>query len=410
MGVLASVTGVFVGLALAKGLFSLFNAIGFTLPNSGLLLKPRTVIVALVVGILVTVVASLRPAFRATRVPPIAAVRDAPKLPPWRFARYRTVGSASLGILGFALLAFGLFGSGLSTTKILVFMGIGTLFIFLGVAFFSSQLVVPLAHVLGGPAAAIAGAPGILARENSMRNPQRTASTAAALMIGLALVTLVAMLAQGIRASFFGAVNKIWTTDYAISADDNFSPIPVALSTQLRKAPGAEQVVGVRSGEVRIFGSKEGLSALDPGASHVFNLDWRQGSQAVLDNLGTSSAFVDKDFAKKHHLQVGSNLKILVPSGARPSFRVAGIFDPPSGGSPFASVTIGSQAFDRLFTQPRNQFVFVNMRGGVTDANTKALESASNGFPNTKVQDRDQFKKNQASFVNKILNVLYVLL
>jgi putative ABC transport system permease protein len=410
MGIVASVTGLFFGLALAKGLFKLFDTLGFTLPNSGLLLETRTIIVALLVGIVVTIVASLRPAFRATRIPPIAAVREGATIPPGRFARYRGAGSGTLAVVGFAALAFGLFGSGLSTAQILLFMGIGTLCVFLGVAFFTSQLVVPLAHVLGVPAAAIAGAPGVLARENSMRNPQRTASTAAALMIGLALVTLVAMLAQGIRASFFGAVNKIWTTDYALTADDNFSPIPVALSAPLRRVPGAEQVVGVRFGDSRVFGSKESLSAIDPGASRVFKLDWTEGSQSVLDTLGTGSAFVDKDFAKKHHLRVGSTVRVLVPSGARPTFRVSGVFDPPAGGSPFAPVTIGSQAFDHLYTQPRNQFVFVKMRGGVTDANTKALEAASSGFPNTKVQDREQFKKNQASFINKILNVLYVLL
>src|SRR5262249_36089573 len=147
---------------------------------------------------------------------------------------------------------------------------------------------------LGGPAAAFAGAPGVLARENSMRNPQRTASTAAALMIGLALVTLVAMLAQGIRASFFGAVDKIWQTDYAITAQNNFDPIPISVEQPLKQVPGVKAVVGVRFGDSRAFGATHQLSGISPGASQVFNIDWTQGSQSVLDTLGANGAFVDK--------------------------------------------------------------------------------------------------------------------
>ncbi len=133
MGSLASVVGIFVGLGLGVGLFKLFDKVGFTLPNNGLVLHTRTVIVALIVGILVTVLASLRPAARATRVPPIAAVREGAELPPGRLARFRPVGSALLTLAGFALLVFGLFGHGLGTKQILLSMGVGTLLIFIGV-------------------------------------------------------------------------------------------------------------------------------------------------------------------------------------------------------------------------------------------------------------------------------------
>ena len=410
IGVLASITGLIVGLGLAKGLFWVFDQFGFTLPNSGLLFKPRTVIVGLIVGVLVTVIASLRPAVRATRVPPIAAVREGAALPPGRFARYRGLGSALLGLAGFAALAYGLFGSGLSTTQILVFMGIGTVLIFFGVAFFTSQLVVPLAHVLGGPAAAIAGAPGVLARENSMRNPQRTASTAAALMIGLALVTLVAMLAQSILASFFDAVDKIWVTDYAVTAQNNYSPIPIAVAKPLRAIPGVTAVVGVRAGQVRAFDGTRSITAVDPGASKVFNIDWTAGSPAVMESLGADGAFIDESFAKDHMLQVGSPVEMLFPNGQRKTFHIKGIFDAPTGGSPFGEVTISSAAFDRLVQSPKDLFVFVTTQGGVSDANTQKLERALAGFPNAKVQDRQEFKDNQASGLKQVLNILYVLL
>jgi putative ABC transport system permease protein len=409
IGALASVIGLFLGLGLAKLLFWIFEQFGATLPNTGLLLKPRTIVVSLVVGVLVTMIASLRPAFRATRVPPIAAVREGATLPSGRFARFRGFGSATLAGLGFAALAFGLFGAS-GTGSILAFMGIGALLVFLGVALFSAQLVRPLASILGVPGDRIAGAPGILARENATRNPQRTGSTAAALMIGLALVTLVTMLASAIRASFFGAVDKIWIADYAVTAQNNFDLIPTAIGTALRGAPGVNTVVGVRWGDARMFDKSTSLSAVDPGGSKILSLDWTTGSPAVLDTLGPSDAFTDKDYAKKHHLQVGSTIPVLVPNGARPVFRVKGIFDPPTGGSPFAPVTISSATFDVLYTQPKDQFVFMNVDGGVTKENKAKLEQALKGFPNAKVQDRGEFKKNQASFLGNILMILYVLL
>jgi putative ABC transport system permease protein len=410
IGALASLIGLLLGLALAKLLFWVFGVAGFTLPNTGLPFKTRTIVVSLVAGVVVTMIASLRPARRATRVPPIAAVREGAKIPPGRFARFRGLGSAALAAIGFAALVFGLFGAS-GTGAILAFMGVGAVLVFFGVALSTAQLVRPLASVLGVPGDRIAGAPGILARENAIRNPQRTGSTAAALMIGLALVTLVTMLASAIRASFFGAVDKIFAADYAVTAENNFDLIPTAIDRALRKAPGVHNVVGVRFGEMRAFGNKSSLSAIDPtGASKIFRLDWKEGSQAVLDTLGPSGAFVDKDYAKKHQLTSGSPVQVLVPGGERPKFHIAGIFDPPAGGSPFGAITISTVTFDKLYTPPQNQFVFLNVDGGVSKGNDAKLDRVLNGFPNAKVQDRGEFKKNQASFLNDILNILYVLL
>jgi putative ABC transport system permease protein len=409
IGTLASVTGLFLGLGLAKLLFWIFEQAGFTLPNTGLLFKPRTIIVSLIVGILVTMIASLRPARRATRVPPIAAVREGATLPPGRFARFRPMGSALLAVLGFLLLAFGMWGAH-GTGTILLFMGLGAVLVFVGVALFSSQLIRPIAALLGVPGDRLAGAPGVLARENATRNPQRTGANAGALMIGITLVTLVTMLATAIRASFFGAVDKIWIADYAVTAQNNFDLIPTAIDKQLQQVPGVHDVVGVRSGEARAVGAKHLVSAISPGASHIFQMDWTQGSQATFDTLGATGAFTDKDFAKDHDLTLGSKFKLLVPGGEQPTFTIKGIFDPPAGGSPFAALTIGSQAFDKLYTPPQNQFVFFNIDGGVSKANDAKLDQALKGFPNAKVQDRDEFKSNQASFLKNILNILYVLL
>ena len=229
-------------------------------------------------------------------------------------------------------------------------------------------------------------------------------------MIGLALVTLVAVLGQGIRSSFTGAVDKIFVSDYAITAQNNFSPIPTDAAEAASNAPGVEAVASVRAGQALVFGSASSVTAVTPNAGEAIALDWTSGSQAVFAELGASGAFIDNDFAKKHDLTVGSPIKITVPSGTVVPLVVKGIFDPPAGGSPVGQVTFSSATFDQSFDQPENLFSFVKMKGGVTNANTQALDNALKDFPNAKAQTRDEFKDNQVSFLNNILNVLYVLL
>ena len=409
-GVLASVVGLFLGLGLAKGLTALFDAVGFTLPRSSLQFQTRTIVVALLAGIVVTVLASLRPALRATRVPPIAAVREGATLPASRFVRFRTAGTLALTAIGFGALLYGLFRGGLGTTQLLIWMGVGALLIFVGVALVASRIVVPLAAVLGAPARRIGGAAGQLASENSQRNPQRTASTAAALMIGLALVTLVAVLAKGITSTFTNAVDDLFTSDYAITAQNNFSPIPTSAAEAAAKAPGVEAIASVRAGDGRVFGKTVQATAVDPAIGRVLTLEWKSGSQAVLSRLGRDGAFVDDGFAADHDLHLGSPVTLETPTGEKLRLRVKGIFDPPTGGSPFGPVTFSSATFDRAYESPKNVFSFVEMRGGVTAANTRALENVLRAFPNAKSQTREEFVDNQISGLSSILNILYVLL
>ena len=413
VGVLSSIVGLFVGLGLAKGLFKLFDAVGFTLPNNGLTFETRTVIVSLLVGVVVTLLASLRPALRATRVPPISAVREGATLPESRFARFRLPAAIVLSALGFASLLWGLFKPGLGTAGVLLFLLGGALLVFFGIALLSVRLVPPLAGLLGWPATKIGGAAGALARENSERNPQRTASTASALMIGLALVTLVSVLAAGIISSFRGSVKEIWrNADYAVTAQNNFSPIPVAAADAVaKKTPGVVEVANVRVGEGKAFGkTMSNLTAVNPPAAKVFNLDWKLGSPNVLATLGDDGAFVDKGYADDHHLSLDSPIVMLFPNGAQMTFFVKGIFDPPTGGSPFGPVTISSSTFDKFTPAPENLYSFVITQGGQTAANEAAINKTLDAYPNAKVATREKFIDNQISGLSSVLNILYVLL
>jgi putative ABC transport system permease protein len=406
LGVLASVVGLVIGLALAKGLFALFNAAGLTLPNKGLVLKPRTIVVSLLVGIVVTVLASLRPALRATRVEPIAAVREGATLPEGRGARYRYPASLTTIGLGFIALVLGLFVAH-GTGGTLGLMGAGAVLVFIGVALYSSRIVPRLAQWLGWPSTRLAGAVGALARDNARRNPQRTAS---ALMIGLALVTLVSIMAAGIISNFRGAFNAQFKGDYAITSTNNFSPIPVAVGAAAGRAVGVTAVGNVRQGEGRVFGSNDELTAIDPGTAQVIRLNWTHGSQAVLSSLGADGAFISSGDAQSHHLSIGSPVTITTPTGTHARFRVKGIYKSPEGGSPFGTVTISAARWDHLYQQPENLYTFVNMRGGETAASAAALRHALARFPGAKVQTRQGFFDNQTSGLNDALNILYVLL
>src|SRR6185437_1401063 len=194
-------------------------------------------------------------------------------------AKYRTVMSGATALLGLVALLLGLFVAS-GTGAVLILMGLGAVLIFVGVALLSARIVPRLAMWLGWPATRIAGAVGELARDNTIRNPQRTASTASALMIGLALVTFVTVLASGIIANFKNAVNDVFTGDYAITAQNNFSPIPIAAGQFVTRAPGVIAVGDVRAGQGRVLGSNEQLTAVNPTVGAVVHLNWKEGSQA----------------------------------------------------------------------------------------------------------------------------------
>ena len=410
IGLLASIVGLFLGLGLAKGLNSLLVSFGINLPQTGTVFKTRTIVVSLVVGVVITLLAALRPAIRSTRVPPIAAVREGALLPPSRFARFSDAAAIATMVAAVALLLVGLLGGGMSTGARLLFVGIGAVALFIGFSMLAPRLVPPLVDVLGWPATKIGGAAGRLARSNSMRNPARTASTASALMIGLALVTMVGVLAAGLRTRFEGAVNQLFVADYAITNTDNFTPISIAAERAVRDVPGVSVVSGVRAGDGKAFGSQIGVTGVEPNVSRVIRIDWKHGGPYVPAQLGDDGAFIPTSFASSNHLHVGSALTLLTPSGARLRLIVRGITDPPKGGNPYGKVTISSALFDRIYENPQNLYAFVNVQGGATPANTHTLNQALNGFPDAKLQTKDQFKTNQEQGLNSLLNLLYVLL
>ena len=229
-------------------------------------------------------------------------------------------------------------------------------------------------------------------------------------MIGLALVTLVAVLAAGLRARFQDGVNKAFVANYAVTATNGFNPINLASEAALRRTPGVLAVSGVRAGDGKAFGSRINVTGVEPNVSRVIKVDWQHGGQQIPAQLGADGAFISKSYASAQHLHVGSPISVQTPSGTTLNLSIRGITSPPKGASPYGDVSISTALFDRVYQNPQNLYVFVNIQGGVTPANTRTLNSAISPFPNAKVQTKDQFVKNQLQALNTLLNLLYVLL
>jgi putative ABC transport system permease protein len=410
IGVLASLTGLFLGLALAKGLTALFDAIGFDLPKTGLVFAGRTIIVSLVAGILVTLVAGVFPAIRATRVPPIAAVREGASLPASRWQRFTPWVGGLVTALGVGLLVYGTLVEDVGIAQRLISLGLGCLVLFVGLAMVSRYLVRPLVRVLGWPGERIAGAAGHLARENAMRNPARTASTAAALMIGLALITFVAMFASGLKSSIGDAVGEQVSASYVVVSDDNFTPFQPSVDEALASVPGAE-VVGVRGSRGKAFGSEEEVTGVDPATiADVYAFDWMNGSNAVLADLGQNGAVVEESFAEDNALSTGSALTLLTPDGSTLDLQVVGIYDAPAFWQMLGAVSISTETFDASFDDPRNLYTFINTEGGASANAEQQLEQAISDFPAVKLETDEGFSQAQQDSLNPILYMFYVLL
>jgi putative ABC transport system permease protein len=411
IGFLASLVGLFAGLGLAKGLQALFEALDLDLPRADTVFATRTIVVSMVIGVVVTLLAGLFPAIRATRVPPIAAVREGATLPKSRLAPFAPYIAVFTVALSLALLGYAMFADDVSTGSRLLLIAAGVLLLFVGVALLSSRAVPPLAVVLGWPARRIGGAAGRLAEGNARRNPGRTAATAAALMIGIALVTFVAVLASGMKASNRDAIEDQVRADYVVTSQDGFTPFVAPAGEAVRRAPAARLVTSVRSDLGKIGDAEGYVTGIEPGAiAQAYRFDWKQGSDAVLGQLGSNGAILDEDFAEEHDLSVGEKVPLLSGSGRSTEVEIKAIYQPPPFYPLLGSISIPKGTFDSLYERPRNQFTFVNVPDDPSPEKTAQLEQAVADFPDAKVQTREGWIDEQDQEFNQFLTMLYVLL
>src|SRR3954453_2279185 len=383
IGLLGAVLGVVGGLLFAKGIESLFDALGIGLPTTALVVATRTVIVSVLVGLAVTLIAVLNPALRSTRVPPIAAMQNLDLTA----SRRRSIVTVLIAWLlmagGVALVLVGLLGHQ-ETGDAALMLGAGAALVLFGVSLYSPRLVRPLAGAIGAPIERLRGLTGRLARENSQRNPSRTAATAAALMIGLALVSFVTAFAAGLKASIADAIDNSFQGELEIQNTNGFDPIPTAVATGVRNVPGvrtastppANQIringPGVRtvsplqSTQIRIegVGGKPRATGLDPAtANQVLNLDFQgDNTPQTLVKMNNDETIVDQPFPDSNDLDVGDTIHALGQTGSRASFRIVG--EVKDNADLLGSLVVTHRAMASDFAVRQDTFDFVKLRPG----------------------------------------------
>jgi putative ABC transport system permease protein len=411
VGLTASILGLLLGIATAQGINALFKAFGADLPQEGLVLKPRTVIVALLVGTGVTMLASLAPARRATRVPPLAAMREEAATPQPPTLR-RTILSWALLIIGAVAVLLGLFGGG-PAGQALGLLGIGAILVFIAVALLSPRLVPPIAAAVGYPLERLRGVAGRLARENALRNPGRTAVTAAALMIGLALVTFVAILADGVKASIDDTVSKDMKAQIVVLNKDGFSPISPQTGDALKRVPGVRTVSPLNTSQAKVDGvsGKPFGSGIDPATfDQVWDMQIDKGPPNVLSTLTDRDIALEKNWAEDNNFDLGDTLKVTTPVGEKPVLRVRATYE--DKGGLVGDFMVTDDLIRRDFGVRDDLFEFVAVQPGadpkaVQDRIDRVLEQR---FPITEAQSRQEFQDSITGQVDQFLFLIYALL
>jgi putative ABC transport system permease protein len=396
VGLASSVIGLGLGVLAAIGLEALLRGFGITLPTGSLVFGLRTVLVGLAVGVGVTVVAAIGPARNAVRIPPIAALSDQSSAGDGSLRR-RFIWGAAVALAGAALLAVGL------AKPVIALVGVGAVLIFVGVAMLSPAIARPISSVIGRPLARVLGVPGQLGRENSMRSPRRTAQTASALMVGLALVAAMSVFGASLSKSATASVDDAVRADLLVTTGNGAGNFSNAVVAKAAAVPGVTQTTTIYGGQFEIRNTLASLIAVS--TQHLTDtviLRMASGSSAALDQ---GDLLLDSTTAQSDHLSVGGTVPVAFARTGSSSMRIGGIFE--------ANALIGKYLVSAAFFQshfstplPAAMLLRTNGSGGVDQAVTNALAP----YPNVQVQTKAQFEQTQVKSVNQLLGLVYALL
>jgi putative ABC transport system permease protein len=409
IGLGASILGILAGLVIAPALRALFGAFGLELGSTTIQLHTRTIIVGLAVGIVATTVSGFVPARRATRIQPVEAMRDAdtPGVP--RLRKRRLLMAGVVELVGLAILLYALFGDPGTASATASLLGFGAVLMMFGFALLAPTLVRPLSAVVGKP---LRGLTGHLATENARRQPQRTAVTASALMIGVALVVFVAIFAAGIRATINEGIDKQVRAAGIVTHEDGFSPLPNGVVQDLEKVNGVAAVSPIRfeTGKLLSDNKNQGVTGVDPPTvAQALSLEWKQGSNQVLSGLGPDEAVVSQDWADSHDVKVGDEISMLTPRGKKVPYRIAGTYDAQVG--MIGDVTVSNESLVDDWESKDIAFAMVVSSPGTDAAQLKQAEDqALKPFPTAKPQTIAEFKDEQNKGVNGLVTLIYALL
>ena len=406
VGIIASAIGLAAGVGVAAGLKAMLGGLGFDLPAGGIVFTARTVIVAGLAGLAVTIAAAVSPARKAAKVPPVAAMHEMTVGSTGYGSKERVMVGTAILTLGVAALFTGLFSS--LGNRIMV-VGGGALLVFFGVSVLGRTVSLPLSRAIGAPLPWLRGVTGKLARQNAIRNPKRTAASASALMIGVGLVGFITILASSTTASVNSTIDQSFAGDIVIDSGGGLmGGVDPALAQRLDRLRQVSAATGIAMGAVEISGRVEQVAAVDPRtAGQIFDVGPVQGSIA---GLGRTGIAVYSGVATARHLRLGSTVPVLFKDTGLRKLRVALIYRDATA-APALRYFLGTPAFDANFAVRYDSQVFIKK---APDASTAAALAAVRGiatkYSGTTVMDQAAFKAARAKPIQQMLMLVYALL
>ncbi|MGK5628694.1 ABC transporter permease [Streptomyces sp. URMC 123] len=399
VGLVAAVTGFVLGLGIAVGMRSALNGIGASLPDGPLIVAPSTVLTALLVGVLVTMLAAWLPGRRAAKIPPVAAMNSVHAVPTTRSLVVRNTIGSIITALGMGLTFWGV--SVGKDGKML--MAGGALFMVIGVIVLTPLLARPVISA-ATPLLNRFGIAGKLARENSLRNPRRTAATASALMIGLTLITAMTVMATSLHSAIDKMAAGSLKADYTISMAD-FTPLSPEVRSGLDKLPEVEATSPMRSTYAESDGSSVTLVGVDPKSiDKLLSFDFTGGSAA---GMARGGVLIDSKLAAGRGLKTGDKLPVTFRDDSTARLEVSGVY---KSNEMLNGVIVPTDVVDKHLEKVADDQVLVKMKGGASDKAEDRIVKALGENPAIKIQDRQDISDQIAQAINLMLNVMYGLL
>ncbi len=403
VGLVASVIGLFAGIGVASLLKGLLDALGIAIPSGPVVFAARTIWLSLLIGVGVTAMAALAPSRRASTVAPMAAIREV-EVDESGQSRVRMFAGLALLVTGLAVLMWGLFGEPPDT---LAAIGGGVVFVFLAVAALGPIAALPFAKFVGRPLARWRGVPGELAQENAMRNPKRTSTTAAALMIGVGLVASISIFAESAKASINKIIDDAFIGDLVIdSGSFGFGGLSPELAIQLNELPEVDAASGVRIGFAEIDDEPQTIYGVDPPTMlSIVDVGISEGD---VGDLHSAELAVHDDYAAEQGWEIGDTVDVaFAQTGVRPLTVTVLYTKSELTGNFF----MGNEAFEANYPDVYDFQVYVRRSADFTaDQARSAVETAAAGYANAEVQDLEQYKQAQADQINQLLGLIYALL
>jgi putative ABC transport system permease protein len=398
-GAFASAIGVVVGIATAQALRAALSAFGMSLPAAGIVVQSRTIVMSMITGIAITLAAAFFPARKAAKVAPIQALRDV-AVDETAHSKRRAIFGVLALVVGALAIGQGLNGAGAVTA------GQGALLVFAGIVLLGPAIARTFTRTVGAPLAYARGAAGTLARENAGRNPRRTAATASALMIGVALVALITVFAASAKTSIKSSVDTGMKSNWVIDTQFGMGGLSPVVAHRISTLPEIASVTSLRFTNAVVDHKSQNLSGIDPSTvEHNLRLKVRSGD---ITQLGAHGVAVQSDTAKSQHLHLGQTLEMSFAETGRRNFTVVAIY---KVDQPLGSYAISTQAFNENVAQASDNDVLVSNAPGVSMAQARtAIDRVLKDFPNATLRTKQEFKGEIANAIDQTLNLVYVLL